>query len=174
MKKLFSVTLLLFAAIASLQAQTTTPTPAATPATAKPNFSGTWKLNVDKSEFGQVPPPMTETNVIVQTGNDIKITTNSDGDRGKEVYTLPFTIGGDETPTPKDAFPDTAEFKILSSKGEWRDTSLVVTHKISYQGGAGTMVATFVLSPDGKFFTKTTLISLDLGEFDTKTIFEKQ
>jgi len=183
MKRLLCTTTLLFAASILLPAQTPaaapTPTPAATPApapaAAKPNFSGTWKINLDKSEFGQVPPPTSETNVITQTGNDIKIAITSDGDRGKEVYTTPFTIGAGETPLPKDSFPDSAEFKILSSKGEWHDTALVVTQKITYQDSPGVITSTLTLSPDGKQLTKSTLISLDtMGDFDTKTFFDKQ
>jgi hypothetical protein len=94
--------------------------------------------------------------------------------RGKEVYTLPFTAGGPESPTPKDAFPESAEFKILSTKGEWRKDTLVLLEKITYQGGPGTIMVICSLSPDGKQLTKLSHISLDLGEFDTKAVFDKQ
>jgi hypothetical protein len=185
MKKIFSVTILLYSALTSLNAQTPPATPAtaappassAPPATttaATPNLSGTWKLNLDKSEFGQIPPPSSETDVFTQNANDLKIAISSDNERGKEVYTIPLTIGGDETPTPKDAFPDSAEFKILSSKGEWQTGTLVVLQKISYQGGAGTIRSIYTLSLDGKVLTKESHISLDLGEFDYKTVFDKQ
>ena len=34
-------------------------------AQSKPDFSGTWKLNVGKSDFGQVPGPDSETMVVI-------------------------------------------------------------------------------------------------------------
>ncbi|HTD96828.1 MAG TPA: hypothetical protein VK627_07850 [Edaphobacter sp.] len=185
MKRLLSVALLLFAAHTALSGQAI-PTPAATPLqppvpaaapsadSSKPIFTGTWKLNVTKSEFGQVPPPSSETDIFTQTGNDLKIATTSDGQRGKEVYTIPFTIGGEESLTPKDTFPSAAEFKILSTKGEWQDTTLIVDQKMTYQGSPGTVHSTFTLSPDGKTITRATHYSLDLGEFDTRTFYDKQ
>ncbi len=181
MKKILGVTILLYSALTSFNAQTPPAKSPATPATsptaaaaATPNLSGTWKLNLEKSDFGQIPPPTSETNVFTQSGNDLKIAVSSDGDRGKEVYTIPITIGGDEISTPKDTFPEAAEFKILASKGEWQTTTLLVNQKISYQGSAGTVRSIYTLSPDGKLLTKETHISLDLGEFDYKAVFDKQ
>jgi hypothetical protein len=172
MKNLLYLAALLIATLPTLQAQTSAPDKAST--TARPNFAGTWKFNPDKSEYGQVPPPTMETDVFTQSGDDFKIAINSDGDRGKEVYTLPFTAGGPESPTPKDAFPESAEFKILSVKGEWRKDTLVLLEKITYQGGPGTIMVICSLSPDGKQLTKLSHISLDLGEFDTKAVLDKQ
>jgi hypothetical protein len=171
MKNPLYLAALLLATIPALHAQTA---PAAAPAAAKPNFSGAWKLNLDKSEYGQVPPPTTETNVFTQSGDDLSIAITSDGERGKEVYTLPATIGGPESPTPKDSFPESAEFKILAVKAEWHAANLVLLEKITYQGGPGTLMVICSLSPDGKQLTKLTHISLDLGEFDTKAVFDKQ
>lgn len=177
MKPIFTIaTILLFPALVSLHAQTSqspsTP-PTATAATT-PNLTGAWKLNVDKSDFGQVPPPSSQTDVFTQSGNDLKIATTSDGERGKEIYALPMTIGGDDTPTPKDTFPDAAQFKILSSKATWQGATLIVDQRMNYQGSAGIIHSTFTLSADGKMLTRTTHYSLDLGEFDTKTVYDKQ
>ena len=121
-----------------------------------------------------MPPPISGIDVFTETGNDLKIATTSDNERGKEIYALPMTIGGDATPTPKDTFPDTAQFRILSSKAAWQGATLVVDQMMDYQGSVGTIHSTYTLSPDGKLLTKLTHISLDLGEFDTKTLFDKQ
>lgn len=169
--------LLLCGSLVSAQTPTQAPVPAPptvqAPA-AKPDLSGTWTLNLEKSNFDQVPPPQDEIIVFSHTGSTYSIATSSDNERGKEVYTLPFATDGSETPTPKDTFSDTATLQYLSTKGEWQGGSLVLTQKITYQGGAGTLKSTFTLSPDGKTLTRMMHISVDQGEFDTTSVFDKQ
>lgn len=149
--------------------------PAATPAaTAKPDLTGTWKLDVAKSNYDQIPPPSDETLTFAQTGTTFSVATVSDNDRGKEVYTLPFATDGSETPTPKGVFADTATLQYLSTKGEWEGPALILTQKILYQSNPGTLKSTFNLSPDGKTLTRTMHISVDQGEFDTTSVYEKQ
>lgn len=165
--------------LVSAQTASPTPAPATTPATApaataKLDLTGTWKLNVDKSDYGQVPPPSDETLTFAQTGPTFTLATTSDNDRGKEVYTLPFASDGSETPTPKGVFADTATLQYLSTKGEWQGSTLVLTQKILYQSNPGTLKSTFTLSPDGKTLTRAMHISVDQGEFDTTSVYEKQ
>ena len=45
--------------------------------TAKPNFAGTWKLNLAKSDLGQMAPT-SETNTISQTADTVTVATTSD------------------------------------------------------------------------------------------------
>lgn len=180
------IKILCFAAVVVLcgtlvSAQTTTPTPAsaaAAPAVqapvVKPDLSGTWTLNLAKSDYDQVPPPQDETIVFSHNGSTYSIATTSDNERGKEVYTLPFTTDGTETPTPKGIFADTATLQYLSTKGEWQGAALVLTQKIIYQGGAGSLKSTFTLSADGKILTRMMHISVDQGDFDTTSVYEKQ
>jgi hypothetical protein len=175
MKVIATTAALFFASFLSLPAQTpAAPAAPAAAVTATPNLSGTWKLNLEKSDFDQVPPPSSQIDIFTQTGNNLTIATTSNGERGKEVYALPMTIGGDATATPKDIFPDAAEFQILSSKAAWQGATLVVDQRMIYQGSVGTIHSLFTLSPDGKSLTRLTHYSLNLGDFDTKTIFDKQ
>jgi hypothetical protein len=181
MKIIATTAALLFASFLSLPAQTpaapTAPVAPVAPAatlTATPKHSGTWKHKIEKSDFDQVPPPSSQTDVFTQTGNNLTIATTSNGERGKEVYALPMTIGGEATATPKDTFPDAAEFQILSSKASWQGATLIVDQQMNYQGSVGTIHSLFTLSPDGKSFTRLTHYSLNLGDFDTKTKFDKQ
>ncbi|GGG69125.1 hypothetical protein [Edaphobacter dinghuensis] len=174
--------LVLCGPLVSAQTPTAAPTPAPTaqaPATApapavKPDLSGTWTLNLSKSDYDQVPPPQDEILVFSHNGSTFSVATTSDNERGKEVYTLPFTIDGNETPTPKGTFADTATLQFLSTKAEWDGTSLILTQKITYQGGAGTLKSTFTLSADGKTLTRMMHISVDQGEFDTTSVYDKQ
>jgi hypothetical protein len=167
-----------------VSAQTPSPTPApsaatpapatAPPATAKPDLTGTWTLNLEKSNYDQVPPPQDEVIVFAKTSGTFTIATSSDNERGKEVYTLPFTTDGAETPTPKGVFADTATLQYLSTKGEWQGSSLVLTQTIQYQSSPGTLKSTYTLSPDGKTLTCAMHISVSQGEFDTTSVYDKQ
>lgn len=170
------------AAASMLPAQTTSPaaTPAATPATpaaaaAQPNLSGAWKLDITRSDFGQVPPPNSEFGIIQQTPTAINIATASDSDdTGKEVYVLPIPIGATEAATPAGDFAATADFKITASKAQWQGATLVIDQKMNYKGSDGTIHSVYSLSADGKTLTRQTHYSLDLGEFDVTYVFDKQ
>jgi hypothetical protein len=55
----------------------------------------------------------------------------------------------------------------------WHDSSIIVTDKITYEGGAGWLVSTYTLSPDGKTLTKAFSASLDMGNFDMVAVYDK-
>lgn len=167
-KKLFATVLILAAAIFAVSAY------AAPVAAGKPDFSGTWKLNVDKSDFGQMPPPITETNVITQSGVDMKVVVTSEREQGERDYTLSLKLDGKDTPTPAGTFPPESPFQIVSSKAEWTGSDLVVSQQTTFQGNPGTLKSTWTLSPDGKVLTKSTQVSIGMGDFTTKTIYDKQ
>jgi len=180
-KKMFGAVVVLSLSASVLHAQVTAPNPAPAPVpapsvapAAAPDLSGTWKLNLEKSNYDQVPPPQDETIVITQKGPAFTIATTADNDRGKEVYTLPFTADGADTPTPKGTFADTATLQFVSSKGEWKGGALVLTQKILYENSPGTLTSTFKLSPDGKTLTRVMDISVDQGVFQTTSVYDKQ
>jgi hypothetical protein len=164
MKRLIAA-LLVMGMMVGVQAQTAS--------AAKPDFTGNWKLNVAKSDYGQVPPPTMETNVVTQTGDDFKVLVTQAGSVGDQNYTLSFKAGGDVAPMAGDAFPANSEFSILSSKAEWAGRVLVMTQKAKYQGGPVDISSRWTLSDDGKVITKITSFSLDQGNFVTTTVFEK-
>src|SRR6266571_3218363 len=63
----------------------------------KPNFTGTWKLNVGKSDFGPVAGPSSRTDVITHTADAIKDEVASEGDQGKVNYTINMKTDGTES-----------------------------------------------------------------------------
>ena len=48
-------------------------------AQSKSNFSGTWKLNVSKSDFGPLPGPDSRTDVIEHNDPVLKVNTAAEG-----------------------------------------------------------------------------------------------
>lgn len=140
--------------------------------TAKPNFAGTWKLNLTKSDPGQMTPT-SETNTISQTADTVTVAIVSEREQGKMTYSFPVKLDGTDTPVPADAFPADSMFKLLSSKAEWSGSSLVITQTTSFQDTKGTLKSTLTLSDDGKTLTKTVHIKFDQGEFDSKSVYDK-
>jgi hypothetical protein len=139
---------------------------------AKPSFAGTWNLNLQKSDLGQMAPN-SETSTIVQTAGEIKVTTASDSQFGKLTYSFAAKLDGTDTPTAADAFPADSPFRILTSKAEWKDNALVITQTTSFQDTKGTLVSTFTLSADGKSLTKITHIVFDQNAFDSTSVYDK-
>jgi hypothetical protein len=139
---------------------------------AKPSFAGTWKLNLQKSDLGQMAPN-SETYTVAQTVEEIKVTVDSDSQMGKIDFTFAAKLDGTETPLAADAFPADSPFRILTSKAEWQGSSLVITQTTSFQDSKGTLTSTYTLSDDGKVLTKATHIKFDQGEFDAKSVYDK-
>jgi hypothetical protein len=141
---------------------------------AKPNLTGEWKLNVAASDFGDVPPPVRQMEVVTQAGDEFAIVITIEREEMNQNYTLRFQAGGTEMPLAKGSFPEDAPFRILGVKGEWQGGVLVVTQRVSFQGAEGTVTANYSLSGDGKVLRKTTHVAMDAGSFDTKTVYDKQ
>ena len=133
----------------------------------KPNFTGTWKLNVAKSEFGMMPPPSSRTDVIEQTDGAIKDTVSAVNQQGDLNYALVIKTDGTESAVklgPRDA-------KISAI---WAGPALVVSTKLDYDGNAIQIQSQWTLSPDGNTWTQVAHITSPMGEMDQKQIFEKQ
>jgi len=150
-------------------APTATATTGATTVTgAHPNYSGTWKLNVEKSDFGPLPPDTSRTDIIEHTGAAVKQTVSEDGAQGKQDYVLNFTTDGKEA-------SNSAGGIEVKNAANWTGANLVVDTKLNIQGTDVAAKSTWVLSPDGKALTQNSHINAGaLGEFDQKFIFEKQ
>jgi hypothetical protein len=140
----------------------------------KPNLTGEWKVNVAASDFGDVPPPARQSEVVTQAGDEFAIAITIEREEMKQSYTLRFQAGGAEMPLAKGSFPEDAPFQILGVKGVWQGAVLVVTERVSFQGAEGTVTASYSLSADGKVLRKTTHVAMDAGGFDTKTVYDKQ
>jgi asparagine synthetase A len=139
---------------------------------AKPSFAGTWNLNLQKSDLGQMAPN-SETSTIAQTADQIKVTTASDSQFGKLTYSFAAKLDGTDTPATATDFPSDAPFQILNSKAEWKDNALVITQTTSFQDAKGTLVSTYTLSDDGKTLTKATHVVFDQATFDSKSVYDK-
>lgn len=133
----------------------------------KANFSGTWKLNVAKSDFGPMAAPQSRTDVIEQTDGSIKDTVTAVNQQGNVNYTLVIKTDGTESAVKlgqRDA-------KISAV---WNGPMLVVSTKLDYDGNDVQIKSQWTLSDDGNTWTQAAHITSPMGEIDQKQVFEKQ
>jgi hypothetical protein len=155
-------------------AATATAAPAAKPATtsasgSKNNYSGTWKLNVAKSDFGVLAQmaPESRTDIIDHKDPAMKVTTSQNGPQGQQDFSLAITTDGKESTNS----PGGMEIK---STAAWEASSLVVNAKLKFQDNDVAIKTVWLLSDDGKVMTQNAHFTSAMGEFDQKMVFEKQ
>jgi hypothetical protein len=137
-------------------------------------LNGTWKLNASKSDFGQFPPPASETDVISINGADFKQQVSSESARGKSQYTRACTIDGKDTPLTPDN-PNAHIGPVVLSKilCAWDGGSLVITEGFQMQGADGTDKLTYSVSPDGNTLTLTSQISSPTMNMNRKMVYDR-
>jgi hypothetical protein len=116
-------------------------------AQAKSDFSGTWKLNTTKSDFGPLPAPDSLTEKIAHADPSLKVNIAQTGGTGDRTYDVSYTTDADDL--------------SISTKG-------------SFSGTDFTSKDRWNLSADGKTLTITRHITSAMGEADMKEVLEKQ
>ena len=144
---------LVFAALSFAQSQT--------------DFSGNWKLNLGKSEYGMLPPPESRSDKIEQTKEGISDSVSAVNQQGKMDYVIKFTTDGKENAV-------TAGGRNVKITAVWDGPALVVTQKLDFQGQEVVAKAKWTLSDDKSTLTQTVHLTSPMGEMDQKVVFEKQ
>lgn len=136
-------------------------------AQAAPNFSGEWKLNLGKSNYGSFPTPLGVTRKIVHADPKLSMTTTQKGPKGEVTSQLNYTTDGKESVN---------QLQTGESKGsaQWITDKLMIESSREIQGTSLKQKEIWTLSPDGKTLTIDSHVSLPNGEFDVKQVFEKQ
>jgi hypothetical protein len=145
--------------------------PAAVPAAAsdgpKPNFSGVWKLDVAKSEFGPLPGPDSRTETIEHNDTVVTITVNESGSQGPREFSVKLATDGKETVS-------TVQGYEVKSVSHWEGRSLVTKSKLKVQENDIDVQNTLSLSDDGRVLTVSAHLASAMGEGDQKFIYDKQ
>jgi hypothetical protein len=136
-------------------------------AQAKPNLSGTWVLNVSKSDFGPLPAPDSETHKITHADPDLKVNVAQKGQMGDVSYDEAFNTDGKE-------MTNNVAGNEFKSTAKWDGDDLTVDTKGSFNGTDFTAKDRWTVSADGKTLTVTRHIISAMGEMDMKELFEKQ
>jgi hypothetical protein len=137
-------------------------------AQAKSDFSGTWKLNTGKSDFGQMPAPDSVIEKITHQDPTLKANVATTGGmQGDSTYDVSYTTDG------KECVNHMGENEFKSTL-KWEGDELVVETKGSFGGNEFTAKGRWSLSSDGKMLTVTQHFSSAMGEGDVKEVFDKQ
>jgi hypothetical protein len=116
-----------------------------------PNLSGTWKLNLATSDYGDLQGPDTRTDVIEQRDGRISESVTAEGRHRRQQYTLDFATDGTQTTLPPGI--KMGPVTILSVSARWQGASLVVTQNLRFHGATLVATNTYGLSADGHTLT---------------------
>ena len=133
----------------------------------KPNFSGEWKLNIEKSTFGPMPPPVSQVMKIEHSDPQMVSTSDQEAADGQKVsMTMKYTTDGVEAVN---------DFRGSPAKvaAKWEGEALVVNTKLDFQGMEIKIVNTMKLAADGKSITAVAKIETPQGEFESTSLLEK-
>ena len=140
---------------------------AAPQATAAPNFSGSWKMNAAKSDYGPLPVPDKYEQTIEHKDPALKIAVVQVGQNGEVKTDLTYSSDGKET-------TNTMRGNPVKTKGKWDGDILTFQTTLDFQGAEITLADKWTLSTDGKTLTVDRHINSPQGELDQKMVFEKQ
>lgn len=137
----------------------------------KPNFSGTWKLDLGRSDFGPSHYPFAQTDVIEQSGQTIRISIAFDAKEEKRQYTVTLVANGKEIDAPEDVREEGVTLQTDSTS--WDGNVLVVHHKETYRSDTVTSVSRYTLSPDGRLLTVTQDVSAQNRNVSRTLVFDR-
>ncbi len=132
---------------------------------AKPNFSGTWKVNIALSDYGPLPKPTSQTNKVNHQEpslTQIVVTTSSGGEASTDAK---YTTDGREC-------VNSIEGNKLASKVRWEGSQLVFDSVLKTDGGQLSIVDRW--SMHGKNLQVLRHLQTPEGQGDLKLIFDKQ
>jgi len=134
----------------------------------KPNFSGDWKMNAAKSDFGPIPAPMSFARKVTHAEPSITFEDTQTGTAaGDQHDTRTYTTDGKQI-----AYQ--ANGADVKSAATWDGDALQVDSTASVQGTDIAIKDKITLSDGGKTMTDNIHIGSPQGELDFKIVFEKQ
>lgn len=135
---------------------------------AKPNFSGSWKLNSGKSDFGQMTGPEKMDRKVTHEDPSLKYSIVQSSPQGGEVTTdMAYTTDG------KSSTNQTPMGEVTGA-ATWEGDALNIVNKRQFQGLEITQTEKWTLSEDGKTLTIDSRVSMPRGHVEMKIVMDKQ
>jgi hypothetical protein len=117
-------------------------------AQAVPNLSGTWVLQVDKSDFGGLPAPTSRTDVVDHQEPRLTIKRTAVANGQETTTTLVYEINGQP-------FKNMVGPSEVTSTLHWEGATLVSVSTVQSAQGEITITDRYSLSEDGKTLTQS-------------------
>jgi hypothetical protein len=134
----------------------------------KPDFTGNWKLNVSKSDLGQMPAPDKWEMKVEHKEPALKSVTTSVGQMGERVMEANYKTDGTETTNKGFGNSET------KSTAKWDGSILAIATQAEFQGNKMEINSRWSLAADGKTLTVEQTMKSERGEFTTKRVLDKQ
>lgn len=133
-----------------------------------PNFSGDWKMNIAKSDFGAFPAPDLLTRAIHQNGLALEYSTRQKGASGDVTTELKYTTDGK-------VCMNKVNGSDAKGTAKWQGENLTIESSLQIQDVQITSKEVWALSENGKVLTISNHVSIPKqGDFDLKLVLEKQ
>lgn len=134
---------------------------------AAPDFSGSWKVNPSKSNFGPMPSPDKYTRVIEHKEPTVKIEESQSSERGEWTGTINLKTDGTET---------TSQIRgnALKSVARWDGDVLSIKSTLDFNGNAIELNDRLSLSADKQTLTLQRKVDTPNGVLEQSVVFERQ
>lgn len=133
----------------------------------RPNFSGAWKLNGDRSALGPIPVPSSLIRTVTHSDPSLTIREEQKGGSGDHVFTRRYTTNGKEVTFLENG----ANAKARAS---WEGNTLVIESHAD-AGGIGILfVEKMTVLDGGNTLTDAIHVITPQGEFDATYWFERR
>ncbi len=134
----------------------------------KPNFSGDWSLDADKSNFGPMPAPASMTRKVDHTDPAMNVTEiTTGGPQGDQTIKMIYSTDGKETTNEMMGTP-------VKATANWDGGALTIKMAANFGGTDITITDKWTLSDDGKTLTDLRHLALPQGEFDITYVMAKK
>lgn len=127
------------------------------------DFTGTWKLDAGRSQFGRIPPPPAILDRVSQSPTEITV----HRDRGGESVVI-------HIPLDSSSRENAIRGMSMKTHGRLTPETLVVDYDGKRAGGAVHSEERWSVSPDGKTLTVKRHLVSPQGETDQTLVFAKQ
>lgn len=141
--------------------------PAPVHAQAVPNLGGTWVLQVDKSDFGPLPGPLSRTDVIEHHEPKLVIKRTVASAAGETTSDLSYEVNGKP-------WKNMVGSNELVSTLRWDGSVLVMVSTVATGQGDATITDRYTLAADGKTLTQVRVWSVQGQEISQTMLLSKQ
>ena len=132
----------------------------------KPDFTGKWKLNTEKSDFGPMPKPQKVDYVIAHKDPELIVKSTATTQMGEVANESKIVTDGKE-------FTNTMRGQEIKGTAKWEGKVLVVHQELDMQGTVIRLEQKWTMAEDGKSITQEISISTPQGELKQKAVLDK-
>lgn len=137
-----------------------------------PNFSGTWVVDLTKSDFGPMPPPESVVLVVEHKEPNLKVTVTQRS-AGSEVTNVRLVTTDGKDNSNKMRTPD-GETQDVISTTKWTGSALATAYKVNAQGMTVDITDSWELSDGGKVLTASRSVKTPQGNFQAKVVYNRK